>query len=139
MNYGTIVIVDGSFQAPPNPSPEGRRGFARMERGMDGALRPPMPAPKSGGTTLVMELHYNKNAYLYGGPKSPIITKVPVSYSKTVRRLSTSGGPVASAKRLVAEYAGCAEAHKVRGRAIALSRIHRSISGEVFRFPLEEP
>ena len=139
MNYGTIVIVDGSFQAPPVSSPEGRRGFARMERGVDGALRPLTPVLKSGGTTLVMELHYNKNAYLYGGPKSPIITKVPVSYSKTVRRLSDSGGPVASAKRLVSEYAGCSEAHKVRGRAIAMSRIRSSISGEVFRFPLEAP
>lgn len=138
MNYGTLVIVDGVYQ-PPQSSPEGRRGFARLERGNDGALRPPVLMSKPGSTTFVVDLFYNERAYLYGGWKNPTFAGLNTDYSRSVRRLAPGGNPLAAAKRVVSEYAGCDEAHKVRGRAIALSRIRKTISGEVFRFPLEAP
>lgn len=153
MNYGTLVIVDGSFRPSPPPAPQGRRGLARMEMGPDGALRPPLLAQNTGLTTLVLDLHYNDLARLYAdnnflrrrGPDNPdgqytgpIVTDMPVGYNKTVKRLAT-GQTISSAKRLVSEFAGCSEAHKVRGRAIALLRMRKTISGEVFRFPLEAP
>ena len=139
MNYGTLVIVDGVYQPPSPKDPNGRRGLVRMERGEDGAFRPPTLMSKPGATTFVLDLFYNERAYLYGGPKNPIITGIRTNYTKSLKRLASGGNPVAGAKLLVSEFAGCDEAHKVRGRAIALSRIHKTISGEVFRFPLEAP
>lgn len=137
MNYGTIRIVDGVFKAPPIQDGRLRRGFTRLTPGPDGVLAPPMPTAKSGASTFVMNLHYNQYAYLWGGTKGPVPSRVPVRYSKTVTRLADPSNPVAAAKDLVVEYAGCDEGAKFRGRAIALSRIHNTISGEEFRFPLE--
>lgn len=139
MNYGTVEIVDGIFKAPPPPDGRMRRGFARMAPGPDGVLAPPAQAAKPGASTFVMNLYYNGYAYLWGGTKGPAISGVPVRYSKTIRRLADPSNPVADAKELVVEYAGCDEGAKFRGRAIALSRMHRTISGEEFRFPLEGP
>lgn len=138
MNYGTIEIIDGVFKTPPVDG-RLRRGMTRLTPGPDGVLAPPVPVAKSGVFTFVMKLHYNQYAYLWGGSKGPAISGVPVSYSKTITRLADPSNPVAAAKKFVVEYAGCDEAAKFRGRAIALSRIHKTISREEFRFPLEVP
>lgn len=137
MNYGTLVIIDGVFQPSLPPPSQGRMGLARMERGPDGALAPTSLSQKPGGTTFVVELNYNDNARLYVEGKSPAATRIPVGYSKTYTRVAPSGSPLRAATDFVAKYAGCDEAQKVRRRAIALSRIHKTISGETFRFSLE--
>lgn len=57
-------------------------------------------------------------------------------FSKRLDRIASSKNPIKSAKSAISEYAGCYEAAMVRKRAIALSRIRLSISGEQFRFRL---
>jgi hypothetical protein len=136
MNYGTIRIVDGTHQSPPASGSRSRSGFAKMELGSDGALAPVLESSKTKATTLVVELNYNDYAYLYAGQKAPLITSVYVGYKKSIKRLAQGGNPVASATRLVSDLAGCDEAKKVRGRAIALSRIRKTISEETFKFRL---
>lgn len=136
MNYGTIRIIDGIPESTLASDASTRRGLVRMERGSDGALAPIVSSAKSKVTTLVVELHYNDRAYLYAGQKSPTITSVYVGYSKSIKRLAQGDNSLGSATRLVSELAGCDEARKVRGRAIALSRIHKTISEETFRFRL---
>jgi hypothetical protein len=59
-----------------------------------------------------------------------------ISYSKKINRIASSKNPMKAAKSIISEYAGCDEASIVRKRAIALSRIRLSISGEEFRFRL---
>lgn len=137
MNYGTLVITDGVFQSSLSPPSQGRMGLVRMERGVDGALAPTSLSQKPDRTTFVVELNYNDNARLYISGKSPSATRIPVGYSKTYTRVSPGGSPLRAATEFVSNYAGCDEAQKVRRRAIALSRIHKTISGEAFRFPLE--
>jgi hypothetical protein len=66
-------------------------------------------------------------------------TDVRVSYSRSYKRLASGGNTLKDAKEFISRFAGCDEAHKVRGRAIALARTRTSISGEVFRFPLGAP
>jgi len=136
MNYGTIRIVDGHNQPVSRPDLPASPGLVRMERGLDGAFAPPPNLSESKVATLVVDLYYNDHAYLYAGRKSPIITSVYVGYSKSIKRLAQGGNPVGSATKIVSEIAGCDEAKKVRGRAIALSRIRKTISSEVFRFRL---
>lgn len=138
MNYGTLVIVDGVDAPPPSDDGRSRRGLVRMTPDEDGTLAPRVPMPKVGKTMLQLQLHYSQKARLYGGEKAPILTDLTVSYDRSVSRLSSRSNPIASAKSLVSHYAGCYEAAKFRGRALALARIHKTISGEVFRFPLEE-
>lgn len=138
MNYGTIRIVDGVYESPSVYSPASKSGLVRMERDSDGVLSPPVLSSQSKASTLVVELQYNDHAHLYAGRKSPIITSVYVGYSKSIKRLAQGGNPLRSAARLVSELAGCDEAHKVRRRAIALSRIRKTISEETFRFRLGE-
>jgi hypothetical protein len=58
-------------------------------------------------------------------------------FSKTINRISPYN-PMKSAKKIISEYAGCGEASMVRNRAIALSRMRVSISGETFRFRLPQ-
>lgn len=58
------------------------------------------------------------------------------TFSKRIDRIASSKNPMKAAKSAVAEYAGCREASMVRKRAVALSRIRLSISGEEFRFRL---
>lgn len=58
------------------------------------------------------------------------------TFSKRIDRIASSKNPMKAAKAAVAEYAGCYEAAMVRKRAVALSRIRLSISGEEFRFRL---
>lgn len=58
------------------------------------------------------------------------------TFSKRIERIASSKNPMKAAKAMVAEYAGCREAAMVRKRAVALSRIKLSISGEDFRFRL---
>lgn len=107
-----------------------------MGIGPDGALAPPVLSARPESPTVVIELRYNYYAQKYAGGKAPLITSVPISYSKSIKRLAKSGNPLGSATSLISQLAGCDEAKMVRGRAIALSRIHKTISGEAFKFRL---
>jgi hypothetical protein len=136
VNYGTLRIVDGVY-SPSHHEDEGlRRGMVRI----GGALQPAVaPQIKPGGTTFLVDLQYHDRAFYYGSGKGFYATDVRVSYSRSYKRLASGGNTLRDAKDFISRFAGCAEAHKVRGRAIALSRIRNSISDEVFRFPLEAP
>lgn len=136
MNYGNLTIVDGTY-VPASHEDEGlRRGLVRI----NGALQPKAgTGVRAGGTTFLVDLHYHDRAYSYGTGKGFYATDIGVSYSRSYKRLAAGGNTLKDAKEFVSRFAGCEEAHKLRGRAIALSRIRSSISGEVFRFPLEGP
>lgn len=136
MNFGTLVIVDGTNQPSQAESAPGTRGMVWM----DGALAPPpFPAHAPKGVTFVVSLNYSEQAYsLTGGMKRPSVGVV-ANYSQTFKRLASGGNPLKDAKNFVTQFAGCAEAHKLRKRVIALARMRKSISGESFRFPLEAP
>jgi hypothetical protein len=131
-----LRIVDGVY-VPSAHKDEGlRRGLVRI----GGALQPAVGSEiKPGGTTFLVDLHYHDSAFSYGTGKGFYATDVRVSYSRSYKRLASGGNTLKDAKEFISRFAGCDEAHKVRGRAIALSRIRSSISGEVFRFPLEAP
>lgn len=135
MNFGTLVIIDGSHHQDAPSDAAFRRGLVRI----DGALAPPL-APRSNypGVSFVVELNYSAPVHAMSGGLQNV-ANMNVSYAKRYRRLASEGNPLKDAKNFVANFAGCDEAHKLRKRAIALSRIKRSISGEVFRFPLEAP
>jgi hypothetical protein len=134
VNYGTLRIVDGVYM-PSSHKEEGlRRGLVRI----GGALRPALGSEiKPGGTTFLVDLHYEDRAFSYGSGKGFYATELRVSYSRSYKRLASGGNTLKDAKEFVSRFAGCEEAHKLRKRAIALSRIRNSISGESFRFPLE--
>lgn len=136
MNYGTLTLVDGTY-TPSSYADEGlRRGLVRI----NGALQPHAGTTiKPGGTTFLVDLHYHDRAYSYGSGKGFYATEIGVSYSRSYKRLASGGNTLKDAKEFISRFAGCEEAHKVRGRAIALARIRKSISGEAFRFPLEVP
>lgn len=136
MSYGNLTLVDGAY-TPESYGDEGlRRGMVRI----NGALQPRAGTSiKPGGSTFVVDLHYHDRAYSYGVGKGFQATDVGVSYSSSYKRLVSGGNALKDAKDFISRFAGCHEAHKVRGRVIALSRLRKSISGEVFRFPLEGP
>ncbi len=136
MNYGTLTIVDGVYRPSSHKDEGRRRGLVRI----GGALQPAMGSEiKPGGTTFLVDLHYHDTAFSYGSGKGFYATDVRVSYSRSYKRLASGGNTLKDAKEFISRFAGCDEAHKVRGRAIALARTRTSISGEVFRFPLEAP
>lgn len=136
MNFGTLTIVDGVY-SPSLPDDSVRhRGLVRM----GGALAPPPSyQQRAQGTTFVVELNYSARSHSFGVGKTPYATDISANYSRTYKRLASGGNPLKDAKDFVATFAGCHEAHKLRKRVIALARIRKTVYGETFRFPLEEP
>jgi hypothetical protein len=135
MNRGTLVIIDGVYSFSDSEDKSGRRGLARI-----GALGPSASSsPNPGGSTFVVELNYSESSYAFRSGRRPFAANLTIQYSRQFRRISSGGNVVKDAVSFVSNFSGCSEAKKVRGRAIALSRIRASISGETFRFPLESP
>jgi len=135
VSHGKLVLIDGVYSYPEASDDQRRRGYTRM-----GALAPRVgPSIKPGGTTFVVELNYRDSAYFYRQGRRPFAADIAIQYSREFKRLASGGNPLKDAVSFIAPFSGCDEAKKVRGRAIALSRIRKSISGETFRFPLEAP
>jgi hypothetical protein len=139
MNYGTLVMVDGSVPlprnsaSPPDLDAGRRRGLVRL----GGALAPPMQEfVDPSKTTFVVELNYSERAFRLSERDGRFVPEISVEYSRQFKRLASGGNPLKDAKNFVAKFAGCNEAHKLRKRVIALSRMRNTISGETFRFPL---
>lgn len=134
MNYGTLVMWDASQASSPPKDESLDMGFAWM-----GSAPPPARRPqiRPVGSSFVVDLRYSQRAVALDEGSRRIETDVSASYSKSFKRLASGGNPLKDAKNFIAQFAGCKEASKVRGRAIALSRMRNSINGEVFRFPLE--
>lgn len=134
-SYGTVTIQDGVY-LPSEPDRRFRNAPVRADS--------PIPresyglAPKEGLKTFQLELRYvqKKNIYASG---SALGLPDSVEYSKSIRRVASASNPTRDLKRLVAQFSGCDEASKLRKRIIALSRIRNSISGETFRFGVEDP
>jgi len=140
MNYGTLMIVDGSValpssSAPPSDSDAGyRRGLVRL----GGALAPPKQEfVDPSKTTFIVELNYSERAFRLSERDGRFAPEMSVEYARQFKRLASGGNPLKDAKNFVAKFAGCNEAHKLRKRVIALSRMRNTISGESFRFPLK--
>lgn len=134
-SYGTVVIEDGIYKPSPISDEAQRRAPVRMA-GEPAAIRPKI-IPKGSLKTFVVNLHYTKSKdILSGGGIIP--SGIFVSYDKQFRRISSDKNPVRDVKSFIANIAGCAEASKIRRRMIALSRIHDTISEEVFRFGVQE-
>lgn len=135
MSYGTVTIQDGVY-LPSEPDRRFRSAPVRADI--------PAPAesnrltPRGDLKTFEMELRYTqyKNIYFSG---ATLRLSEKVEYSKNIRRIASGSNPTRDLKRLVAQFSGCDEASKLRKRIIALSRIRNSISGETFRFGVEDP
>lgn len=135
MNFGTIVIIDGTHQTPDRSDDELRRGMVRL----GGALAPRHPpAHNYGGITFTVDLNYSDTAHAIG-EAGRYATDITVAYSRRYKRLASGGNPLKDAKSFVSQFAGCEEAHKLRKRIIATAKTKVSISGLEFRFPLEAP
>ena len=82
----------------------------------------------------MVDLNFIKDKYVLINSTAKS-TNLSIEYKKQLRRVSGKNtiNDVASS---VAPYSGCEEARKLRKRLIALERIHNSISGESFRFPI---
>jgi hypothetical protein len=89
----------------------------------------------SGNSTFVVNLKYGdvQNIYLDGTVRP---TSVSVDYRRSYSRISPDKGAIAAVKSFVTQFSGCEEAHKLRKRMIAIGRIHKTVSGEEFRFPI---
>lgn len=134
-SYGTVVIQDGVYE-PGFLDPAYRNAPVRMA----GEPPPVSPkfVPKAGLVSFVVDLHYKSQRNIYsGGAAVPL--GLTVEYGKTFTRIASDRNPVADVKRFTAQFAGCDEAVKLRRRMIAISRIHKSISDETFRFGLVQP
>jgi len=130
-SYGTVQIQDGIYIRSDAPSPV--TGVARLGREEERAL-PPVFVPKASGIkTFIVDLHYKDYKYIYGSGKA-VPTNFTIDHDKRYHRIVSSNNPVAKIKSFVGQYAGKAEASKLRKRMIAIERMHGSISNEVFRF-----
>lgn len=135
MSYGTVTIQDGVY-LPSEPD----RRFRNVPVRVDVPASTPLNrlTPRGDLKTFEMELRYTqyKNIYFSG---AALRLSEKVEYSKNIRRIASGSNPTRDLKRLVAQFSGCDEASKLRKRIIALSRIRNSISGETFRFGVEDP
>lgn len=134
-SYGKVVIQDG-FYEPGSLAPEYRNAPVRM--GGEPASVNPRIVQKAGLVNFVVDLHYVSQTNIYSGG-SAIPLGLTVEYAKRFTRIASERNPVTDAKRFISQFSGCDEAKKLRRRMIAISRIHKSISNETFRFGVVEP
>jgi hypothetical protein len=133
-SYGTVVIQDGVYE-PAIQDPSLRRAPVRMAG--EAAPLPPRIVQKPGLVNFVVELHYKSYRNIYsGGAAVPL--GLTVEYAKKFTRVASDRNPVSDIKKFVSNFASCDEASKLRKRIIAISRIHKSISNETFRFGVVE-
>lgn len=138
-SYGTVFIQDGIYIAQDQtPTDEERRGFVRYSNDYVPEISPKFYPRSSELKTFTVDLKYSDYKYVYRQGRRPAATNLSIEYDKQLRRITADKNSIAEAKSFIARYAGCDEAHKFRKRAIALSKIHNSISNEVFRFGIEE-
>jgi hypothetical protein len=132
-SYGTVVIQDGVYSIS---KPERTSGFVTYPIS-EGVLSPTF-SPKADGKTFVVDIHYLDYKYIYSGQR-PLPTVIPINYDKRYIRVDSDKNTVGQVKSFISQFAGCAEAQKVRRRAIALSKMRKSISDYTFRFPVQKP
>lgn len=136
MNFGTLVMTDGMTHDRSASDERFRRGLVRI----GGAIVPADSGVGShSGSTFVVDLRYSQNSFVVSDGINRMATDISVTYARQFKRLASGGNPLKDAKEFVSLFAGCAEAHKLRKRAIALARMKKSISGVEFRFPVEDP
>lgn len=135
-SYGTVVIQDGVYE-PGSLGAEYRNAPVRMSGGEPAPLSPRL-VPKSGLVNFVVDLNYTSQRNIYSGG-SAVPLGLTVEYAKRFTRIASDRNPVTDAKRFISQFSGCDEATKLRRRMIAISRIHKSISNETFRFGVVDP
>jgi hypothetical protein len=139
MSYGNVYIQDGVYvQSEQIPTDQERRGFVRYSSDYVPEILPKFYPRSSELKTFTVDLAYRDYKYVYRQGKRAA-TNLSIEYDKQIRRITAEKNSISQVKSFIAQYAGCDEAHKFRKRAIALSKIHNSISDEVFRFGIEEP
>lgn len=138
-SYGTVSIQDGVYvYKDQTPSERERRGFVRYSEEYVPEIFPKTFIKSNKLSSFAVDLKYRDYKYVYRQSGRPLATTLSTDYDKQFNRVASSKNPIADVKLFISEYAGCSEAHKLRKRAIALSRIHNSISEEVFRFGIQD-
>ena len=137
-SYGTAVIIDGVFVEQNSlPSESERRSAVRYSDRVESEISPKLITNNSESTFLI-NLYYRDYKRTYQEEVLQSTNSV-VEFKKTFRRVASTKNAIADLKKIVANYAGNIEAGKIRRRSIALGKIHKTISGEVFKFPLPSP
>lgn len=136
-SYGTVVIQDGTY-FPSSSLPDERQRRAPVRMAGEPPAIPPKFVPSGDMKTFVVNLHYTKSSNIFSGG-GVLPSGLFVSYEKQFKRITSDKNPVRDVKFFVSQFSGCAEASKLRRRAIALSRIHNTISNETFRFGVQDP
>jgi len=138
-SYGTAQIQDGIYvYKDQTPTERERRGFARYSEEYVSEIFPKSFVSSNDSSSFVVDLKYRDYKYVYRPSGRPLATNISTEYDKQFVRVASSKNPISDLKTFVATYSDCEEAAKLRKRAIALSRIHTSISDEVFRFRIKE-
>jgi hypothetical protein len=139
-SYGTLSINDGAytFSEPLQNNVEERRGLVRYSSDYVPEIFPKVYRLLNNTKSFDLNLFYRDYKYFYRQGSAPIATNLQVEYQKKTTRITSTKNPISDVKSFVSQYAGCDAAHKLRKRAIALARIHSSISDEVFRFGIND-
>lgn len=137
-SYGTVVINDGVYEFKNEIQDDAeRRGVARYSDQYVPEIFPKILKSSSDLKSFDMNIFYRDYKYVYHGFSS-LATNFQVEYQKKITRISSAKNPLKDVKSYVAEYSDCYEAQKIRKKAIALSRMKTTISGEVFRFGVRD-
>lgn len=137
-SFGTVVINDGVYEFSNEiQGDRERRGFVRYSDQNAPEIFPKIRRLSSDLKSFDINIFYRDYKYVYRNFSS-LATNFQVEYQKKITRITASKNPLKDVKSHVAEYSDCYEAQKIRKRAIALSRIRATISGEVFRFGVRD-
>lgn len=135
-SYGTAVIQDGTYAYG---EPEARRsGLVSYSDFRNEPALKFFPKP-SGLKTFVVDLYYSESKNVYREGRNPQSTSIPISYSRQYRRVASGKNVVGDLKSFVSQFSGCDEAHKLKKRIIALTKLHGTVSSDTFRFGIGEP
>lgn len=138
-SYGTVVINDGVYEFNNKIQDDiERRGLVRYSDQYVPEVFPKVLKSSSDLKSFDMNIFYRDYKYVYHKNFSSLATNFQTEYQKKITRISSSKNPLKDVKSYVAEYSDCYEAQKIRKKAIALSRMRTTISGEVFRFGVRD-
>lgn len=135
-SYGTASVQDGVRNISNDEPNKERSGLVRYSSDYVPEIVPKIYNKNQDLNSFEVNIFYRDYKYIYDS--TSLTTNYQIQYSKNFTRIASARNVVSDLKNFVAEYAGCYEAHKLRKRIIALSKLRGSVSGETFRFGVEE-